>query len=81
VPQDVRILGFDNRDFSGFWSIPISTFDQPLQEMGFMGAGMLKSLMETNQIKKNDCIKLQSRLVARRSTLLGVKPEDDYFGA
>ncbi|MFA6846016.1 MAG: LacI family DNA-binding transcriptional regulator, partial [Sphaerochaetaceae bacterium] len=41
VPQDVRILGFDNRDFSGFWSIPISTFDQPLQEMGFMGAGML----------------------------------------
>lgn len=81
IPDDVRILGFDNRDFSGFWSVPISTFAQPLQEMGFMGVGMLKNLMETGSTQKDECVKLQSRLIARRSTLRGAQEEEVYFGA
>lgn len=81
VPGQVRILGFDNRDFSGFWSVPISTFEQPLQEMGMMGFGMLKSLIESPSSVLPGCIRLQSRLVARSSTLPHVAHESDYFGA
>ena len=33
VPEGLRILGFDNREFTAFWPIPISTFAQPLQEI------------------------------------------------
>lgn len=69
VPSDIRVLGFDNRDFSAFWNIPISTFDQPLQQMGFMGVGMLKRLMEAEATQKDSCVKLQSRLIVRKSTL------------
>lgn len=69
VPEEMMILGFDNRDFSEFWPISISTFEQPLQEMGFIGAGMLRSMIDggTNTIDGNET-KLQSRLIVRKST-------------
>lgn len=69
VPEDLLILGFDNRDFSEFWPISISTFEQPLQEMGFIGAGMLRSIIdrgESGTIPSGT--KLQSRLIVREST-------------
>lgn len=71
IPEDVRVLGFDNRDFSTFWNIPISTFQQPLQEMGFMGVGILRSLIENCNGMDERCIKLQSRLIVRESTCHG----------
>ncbi|MDD4397472.1 MAG: LacI family DNA-binding transcriptional regulator [Sphaerochaetaceae bacterium] len=68
VPDDVLILGFDNRDFSSFWPIPISTFEQPLQQMGFMGIGLLRSMIDLPRTEGNECSKLQSNLIVRAST-------------
>ena len=69
VPEDVRVLGFDNRDFSRFWTPSISTFEQPLQEMGLLGVGLLKHMIMTGGIPQ-ERYQLQSRLIPRKSTSL-----------
>jgi len=67
VPSRVRVLGFDNRDFSGFWTPTISTFEQPLQEMGLLAFGLLKNMIATGAIPQ-ESYQLQSRLIPRQST-------------
>lgn len=69
VPNDIKVLGFDNRDFSSFWRPPISTFDIPLEEMGLMGAYKLKEIIE-NDNGRDEIITLQSKIIPRKSTLL-----------
>ncbi len=69
VPNDVKVLGFDNRDFSSFWRPPISTFDIPLEEMGLMGAYKLKEIIE-NDNSRDEIITLQSKIIPRKSTLI-----------
>ncbi len=68
VPNDVKVLGFDNRDFSSFWRPAISTFDIPLEEMGLMGAYKLKEIIE-NDNSRDEIITLQSKIIPRKSTL------------
>lgn len=70
VPGDIRVIGFDNRDFSGFWNIPISTFEQPLVEMGFLGMSALRCAITSGILSAEPQI-LQSKLIARTSTLGG----------
>ncbi len=70
VPDQVRVLGFDNRDFSAFKPIPISTFEQPLQEMGLLAISLLRNLIDTGQQQSNSSKHvLQSRLIPRMSTM------------
>ena len=68
VPYQVRVLGFDDRDFASFWPTPISTFLQPLQEMGMLGFSLLQHLMATGSVHHRQHT-LQSKLVARKSTI------------
>jgi LacI family transcriptional regulator len=68
IPEDVRIVGFDNRDFSGIWHIPISTFEQPLEEMGFLGISALRCAISSGSAGMEQQI-LQSRLLARTSSI------------
>lgn len=72
VPGQVRVLGFDDRDFSGFWTPGISTFYQPLREMGFMGIGLLKTMIAAGQSTQKEYV-LQPRLIPRGSTVSGWK--------
>ncbi len=67
VPRAVRIAGFDNRDFSRFWPIPITTFQQPLQDMGLLGISLLKCAIDSGSCPQAKHV-LQSRLVPRAST-------------
>jgi len=46
IPKQLRIVGFDNREFDSFWPIPITTFSLPLVEMGEQGASTLMELMQ-----------------------------------
>jgi len=70
IPDQVRVLGFDNRDFSAFKPIPISTFEQPLQEMGFMAISLLRNVIDTGGQQSNSSKHvLQSRLIPRASTM------------
>lgn len=67
VPNDIKILGFDNRDFSEFWRPPISTFDIPLEQMGLIGAFKLKEIISTKS-EKSEIVALQSKILPREST-------------
>lgn len=67
VPQQVRVVGFDNRDFSEFWNVPITTFELPLQEMGMLGVSLLKQVINTDTYSKAKHV-LQSKLIPRQSS-------------
>ena len=41
IPETIKVVGFDDRDFASFWPTPISTFSQPLEEMGEASARLL----------------------------------------
>jgi LacI family transcriptional regulator len=68
IPDDIRIIGFDDRDFSRFWHIPISTFEQPLEEMGFLGISALRCAISSPSAPPESQI-LQSKLIVRTSTI------------
>jgi LacI family transcriptional regulator len=67
IPEDMRIIGYDNRDFSEFWPIPISTFEQPLEEMGFFGISALQCALRSGIADREPQI-LQPKLISRTST-------------
>jgi LacI family transcriptional regulator len=68
IPEDIRITGFDDRDFAGFWHIPITTFEQPLEEMGFLGMSALRCAI-FSPVNPPEPQILQSKLIARTSTI------------
>lgn len=67
IPRQVRVVGFDNRDFSEFWQTPITTFELPLQEMGMLGVSLLKQVIHTGNYSKTQHV-LQSKLIPRQSS-------------
>ncbi|WP_319563084.1 LacI family DNA-binding transcriptional regulator [Marispirochaeta sp.] len=67
VPEKMKILGFDNREFASFWSIPITTFAQPLTDMGRTSAQILFDLIEGKEPQYYET-KLKSTLIKRNST-------------
>jgi LacI family transcriptional regulator len=67
VPGRLKVLGFDNRDFTAFWPTPISTFAQPLADMGGISVGILFDLIEGREPASHD-VKLHSSLIQRQST-------------
>jgi len=70
VPRQVRVVGFDNRDFSAFKPMPITTFEQPLQEMGLLAISLLRCAIDAGG-QQDIASKhvLQSRLLPRASTM------------
>lgn len=68
IPDEVRVVGFDNRDFSEFWRPKITTFEQPLQEMGMLGVSLVKQIIHTGHDGKTQHT-LQSRLIPRESSI------------
>jgi LacI family transcriptional regulator len=67
VPSQVRVVGFDNRDFSSFWNVPITTFELPLQEMGILGVSILNQVISTGSYATTKHV-LQSKLIPRQSS-------------
>ena len=67
VPERVRVIGYDDRDFASFWPTPISTFSQPLELMGETSARLLHDLIR----EKGDAparTLLKSDLIVRHSS-------------
>lgn len=67
VPRDLLVVGFDDREFSSFWPTPITTFRQPLFEMGRLAARYLEDRVSTNTAIPVNTL-LTSELVIRRSS-------------
>jgi DNA-binding LacI/PurR family transcriptional regulator len=67
VPDDLKIIGFDNRDFSEFWPTPISTFDIPLEEAGQLAVRLLQSEMKKEKVPERVHL-VETTLIKRRSS-------------
>jgi len=67
VPEQLKVIGYDNREFSEFWPTPISTFSQPLQAMGETSAELLLRLIHEKAIPENKVL-MKSSLIQRRSS-------------
>ncbi|WP_410771882.1 LacI family DNA-binding transcriptional regulator [Fontibacillus sp. BL9] len=46
IPEDLSLIGFDNREFSDYLSPRITTMDIPLHEMGYKAMEALHGLMQ-----------------------------------
>jgi LacI family transcriptional regulator len=68
VPQDVAVLGFDDRDLFDLIEPPVTVVRQPVRELGRTSAEMLFSLLKAENRTKSAAITiLPVELVLRRS--------------
>lgn len=76
IPRDVAVTGFDNVEFSQFTQPPLTTVQQPTEEMGRLAAEILFEGIEgkTRPRKKILCQRLPCRLVIRQSCGAPVSP-------
>lgn len=67
IPEDVEVIGFDNIGFSQLCDPPLSTIQQPTIEMGRKAAECLIRAVQ-GEGGGEKCIRLQPKLVVRKST-------------
>lgn len=68
VPEDLKVVGFDNREFGSFWPIPITTFALPLLDMGETSAEMLFAQID-GRTPDPLHVTLPSSLIKRQSSV------------
>lgn len=66
LPNDLSIIGFDNREFSAYTSPELTTMSIPLHRMGEKAMDVLYGLINNNPLKETK-IKLNCELVERES--------------
>ncbi len=66
VPDDVAVVGYDDREFTGFVRPAITTVTMPCWEMGRTSAELLLSLCE-GSIEVVDAIRVRGELIVRQS--------------
>lgn len=67
VPEEVEVVGFDNIHFSEIISPSLTTFEQPLEEMGNKATDVLITLMEGKKLTETR-IMLEATMIKRGST-------------
>jgi len=67
VPEDLSVVGFDNVPESALANPPLTTIEQPLQEMGADAFRLLLALL-SGQAETDTHIRLRTTLVERQST-------------
>jgi len=73
VPEQLSVIGFDGIEISEL--LELSTIQQPMQEMGEVGAARLMELID-NSAQKPELIRFDTRLVERHTT--GPAPSRTY---
>jgi LacI family transcriptional regulator len=71
VPEDIAIVGYDDRDFAGFVRPALTTVQMPCEKMGHVAAESLLSLIR-GEVKVVEPILVRGELVIRQSC--GAKP-------
>lgn len=67
VPEDISVAGFDNIEFSSFTDPPLTTINQPAEELGRRAMETLHQIIEDKSIRASRLM-LSFDLVAREST-------------
>ncbi|MDF7681996.1 LacI family DNA-binding transcriptional regulator [Lactobacillus sp. ESL0679] len=65
IPSDLGVLGVDNQPLSNDLFIPLSSLQQPTQQMGTEAAHTMLSILEKNLIPQNRVFSL--KLISRKS--------------
>jgi LacI family transcriptional regulator len=68
VPEDVSVIGYDDIDFAGSASVPLTSISQPAFELGYAAAELIISECENPERHVHQRIEFQPRLVVRSST-------------
>ena len=66
VPDDIAVVGYDDRDIASFSKPTITTICPPSYEMGKIAARLILDRLE-NQVENTDPIKVQGKLIIRES--------------
>ena len=66
VPEDIAVVGFDDRDFSGFVRPAITTIKMPCEEMGRISAKSLLQLID-QEVETIEPTLVKGELVVRQS--------------
>ena len=67
VPQDIAVLGFDDRELAGMLNPPLTTLAQPSAEVGRISAQMLFERISGTKRNAPENIRVPMRLVIRNS--------------
>jgi LacI family transcriptional regulator len=66
VPDDLSVIGFDNVPESALSDPPLTTIEQPIQQMGFDATRLLIEMIEGKPVESSHTM-LPTRLVVRGS--------------
>jgi LacI family transcriptional regulator len=66
VPDDISVIGFDNRELSGYHSPKLTTMSLPLEDMGKMAVNILHQIKLNQKVVQKKYL-LDCHLVKRES--------------
>jgi LacI family transcriptional regulator len=75
VPQEVSVAGFDNLRFTEHLPVPLTTVDQPTQEMGRRAVELLLERVEVSRDRPHRSEVLHPHLIIRDSCAMAYTPE------
>jgi DNA-binding LacI/PurR family transcriptional regulator len=67
IPEDLAIVGFDNVAYTDYFGVPLTTIEQPRQEIGATAATLLLERI-TGRRSRLARVVVSTRLIVRRST-------------
>ena len=70
VPEDILVVGFDDRDFSSYATPPLTTIKQPNMESGILAAKVMISIIEGVEKVQGSSYVIPTTLVERESTVI-----------
>ena len=68
VPQDVSVIGFDGIEFADYSEPTLTTFRQPMHELGRAGAQVLLRMLQGNMTPEDWQVRLPLTLLERDTT-------------
>lgn len=67
IPEDISVIGFDNSRFSPYFSPPLTTISQPVEQIGDTCMSLLIDIIEGRELEKTNYL-LPHQLIVRKST-------------
>ena len=66
IPKDISLISFDDAPWHRFNKVPITSIEQPVEEMGIIAATILMDFLNSSK-KEYRKVVLKARLVERDS--------------
>ena len=80
VPDDLAIVGYDDIEFAGAATVPLSSVRQPRQLLGRMAAELLLAESEADKEHVHQQVVFRPELVVRASSLSAIPPRRHRSG-